>query len=149
VCNFFVVWASCNYPLLGHTTSQGRCWAAIQFSHHPEPSGHAVHGKVDGRRWRTTWSTVCFSASHSHAAEWAIPHLCKQKRPTTVWRRLSQTHTVLGWAIPGRWVLMSGVKAQSLIVLSSHSAFHLWCTHSAALLLLSDELTSHRCLHKE
>jgi len=36
------------YPLLGRTRSRGRCWAAIQLSHRPEPSGHAVHGKVDG-----------------------------------------------------------------------------------------------------
>ena len=26
----------------------GRCWAVIRLSHRPEPSGHAVHGKVDG-----------------------------------------------------------------------------------------------------
>jgi len=35
-------------PLLGRTRSRGRCWAAIQLSHRPEPSGHAVHGEVDG-----------------------------------------------------------------------------------------------------
>ena len=48
--------------------------------------------------WRTTWSTVCFSAPHSQAAEEAIPHLYKQeqKRPTPVRRRLSRTHAVLG-----------------------------------------------------
>ena len=34
-------------PLLGSTRSRGRCWAAIRFSHRPEPSGHAVHGEVD------------------------------------------------------------------------------------------------------
>ena len=45
---FFIVWASCNNPLLGWTKSQGRCWAIIQLSHHPEPSGCAVHGDVDG-----------------------------------------------------------------------------------------------------
>ena len=31
-------------PLLGRTRSRGRCWAAIQLSHRPAPSGHAVHG---------------------------------------------------------------------------------------------------------
>ena len=30
--------------------------------------------------WRTTWSTVCFSAPHSQAAEEAIPHMYKQER---------------------------------------------------------------------
>jgi len=35
-------------PLLGRTWSRGRCWAAIRLSHRPEPSGHAVHGEVDG-----------------------------------------------------------------------------------------------------
>ena len=36
------------YPLLGRARFQGRCWAAIKLSHRPEPSGHAVHGEVDG-----------------------------------------------------------------------------------------------------
>ena len=35
-------------PLLGRTRSWGRCWAVIRLSHRPEPSGHAVHGVVDG-----------------------------------------------------------------------------------------------------
>ena len=35
-------------PLLGRTTSRGRSWAAIRLCHRPEPSGHAVHGEVDG-----------------------------------------------------------------------------------------------------
>ena len=35
-------------PPLGRTRSWGRCWAAIRLSHRPEPSGHAVHGEVDG-----------------------------------------------------------------------------------------------------
>jgi len=53
--------------------------------------------------WRTTWSTACFSAASSQAAEGAIPHFCKQerKRPTPVWRRLSQTNAVPGMTIPG------------------------------------------------
>ena len=36
------------YPLLGRTRSRGRCWAAIQLSHHREPSGRAVHEEVGG-----------------------------------------------------------------------------------------------------
>ena len=35
-------------PLLGRTRSRGRCWASSRLSHRPEPSDHAVHGKVDG-----------------------------------------------------------------------------------------------------
>jgi len=31
-------------PLLGRTRSRGRCWTAIQLSHRPGPSGHAVRG---------------------------------------------------------------------------------------------------------
>jgi len=52
-------------------------------------------------QWRTTWSTVC-SASHSQAAEEAIPHLYRQerKRLTPVRRRLSRTQALLGRVIP-------------------------------------------------
>jgi len=35
-------------PLLGRTRSRGRCWAAIQLFHRPEPLSHVVHGEVDG-----------------------------------------------------------------------------------------------------
>ena len=34
--------------LLGRTRSRAQYSAAIQLSHHPEPSGRAVHGEVDG-----------------------------------------------------------------------------------------------------
>ena len=77
-----------------------------------------------------------------------IPHLCKQerKRPTLLKRRLSRTPTVLGKAIPGGWVPMSGMEVRSLVVLSlsNHSALHRWSAQSTTLmlLLLSDELTS-------
>ena len=55
------------------------------------------------RYWRTTWSTVCCSASHSQAAEEAIPPLYKQKwkRQTPVRRRLSWTQALLGRVTPG------------------------------------------------
>jgi len=36
------------YPLLGRARYRGRCWAAIRLSHHPEPSGRAVHREVNG-----------------------------------------------------------------------------------------------------
>ena len=35
-------------PLLGRIRSRGKCWAAIQLSHRPALSGHAVHEEVDG-----------------------------------------------------------------------------------------------------
>jgi len=54
----------------------------------------------------------------------------------------SQTHAVLGRAIPGGRVPMLGMKAQNLVVFSNHSAFHWWSTQSAALLLSLDELMS-------
>ena len=38
----------CYCPLLGPTRFRGRCWAAIQLSHRPEPSGRAVHREFDG-----------------------------------------------------------------------------------------------------
>jgi len=41
--NFFIVWVSSCCPLLGCTRSHGKCSAAIQLSHCPELSGHAVH----------------------------------------------------------------------------------------------------------
>jgi len=37
---------------------------------------------------------------------------------------LSETQAVLGRVIPGGWVPVSGMKIQSLVVLSNHSAFH-------------------------
>ena len=93
--------------------------------------------------WRTTWSAVCSSAPHSQAADEAIPHLYRQerKRPTTVRRRLSWTQVVLGRVTLGGWVPVSGMK--SLVGLFDHSAFHWWCAHCAAsMLVLSDELMS-------
>ena len=44
----FTVWASSCNPLLGRTRSRGKYWTAIPLSHRPEPSGHTVHGEVDG-----------------------------------------------------------------------------------------------------
>ena len=88
-------------PLLGHTRSRGKCWAAIPLSHHPDPwIGH----------WSTTWSTVWSSAPHSQPAGEAIPHLCKPewKHSTLVRRRLSRTHAVLGRVIPRGWVFGVG-----------------------------------------
>jgi len=109
---FFVVWASCYRPLPGGTRSRGRCWAAIRFS-----SSRTVRPCSPwGGRWighrRTTFSTICSSASHSQAAEEAIPHVCKQecKHPTPVRRRLSRTYAVLGRVMPG------GMRQESFLL---------------------------------
>jgi len=117
-----------------------RCWAAIQLSHHPEPSGHALNGEVDGLdiRGQHGWQFVLLC--HTHRPRGDKPHLCKQeqKHPTPVWRQLSQTHALLGRVISGGWVPV--MKVQSLIVLSNYSAFHWWSAQSTALLMLLDEL---------
>jgi len=97
------------------------------------------------RHWRTTWSTVCFSAPHSQAAEEAIPHLYKheRKRPTSVGRQLSRTQALLGRVIPGGWIPVSGIKMRSLVGLSTHSALHWWSAHCAAsMMLLPEKLMS-------
>jgi len=69
-----------------------------------------------------------------------MPHLCKQerKRPTPVRRRSSRNNAVLGRAIRGGWVQMTGMKVRSLVVFSNRSAFPRLSTQSAALLMLSD-----------
>jgi len=46
--NLFVVRTSSFKPLLSCTRFWSRCWAAIQLSHCPDLSGHAVHEEVDG-----------------------------------------------------------------------------------------------------
>ena len=137
---FFIVWVSSFNPLLGRTRSRGRCRAAIRLSHRPEPSGRAIHGQVDGLDSEGQYGQPVYSsATHSQAAEEAITHLFKQewKRPTPVRRRLSPTQALLGRAIPGVWVPMSGIKVRSLVAFSNHSAFHRWPAQSAARLLLS------------
>jgi len=70
-------------PLLGHTRSQGKCWAAIWLSHHPELAGRAVYEEVSGLdiggqhgRWfvllcythRPQGLMVCSSVLHSQAS---------------------------------------------------------------------------------
>jgi len=59
---------------------------------------------------------ICITQKQRKNMEW--------KFPTAVRRRLSRTHTVLGRAIPGEWVPVSGMKVRSLVVLSNDSAFH-------------------------
>ena len=70
--------------------------------------------------------TVDSSAPHSQVTDEAIPHLYKQEqeRPRLVRRRLSWTHTFLGWAIPGGLAPVSRMKVRSHVVFSNHSACH-------------------------
>ena len=104
-----------------------------------------------GRRigqWRTIRATVCSSAPHTQATEAAISHLCKQeqKRRTSVQRRLSRIHAVLGRVIREGWAPMSGMNVRKscsdlqplripLVIRPEH----------ALLLLSSDELMSYCC----
>ena len=74
-----------------------------------------------------------------------MPHLYKQERkwPTPVRGRLSRTQALLGKVILGVCVPVSGIKVQSPMGLSAHSAFHWWSGHCAAhMLWLSEKLTS-------
>ena len=121
--------------------------AAIRLSQHPEPSGCALHGKVDGLDIGGRHGRQFALLRHTHKPQRAIRHLCQQerKRPTPVQRRLSRTPAALEKAIPGGWVLVSGMKGRSLVVLSKHSSFHRWSAQSPALLLSSDQLMSCFC----
>jgi len=133
-------------PLLGRTRSRGRCWAAIRLSHLPEPSGHTVHGEVDGLDIEGQHGRRFVLLRHTkQAAEEAVPHLYieERKRPTPVRRRLSRTQAILGRVALGGWVLVSGMKLWSLVGLSARPEFQWWSTHCAtSMLLLSDELMS-------
>jgi len=60
-----VVWASFFKPLHGRTRSRGRCWAPIQLSHHPAPSGRAVH-EVGGLDIRGRHCRLFVLLRHTH-----------------------------------------------------------------------------------
>jgi len=62
-------------PLLGCTRSWGRCWAAIQLSYRPEPSGHAVHGEVDGLDIGGHNGRYVFCATLTHHKGGHVPFL--------------------------------------------------------------------------
>ena len=91
----------------------------VSSSRTVRPCSPSWGGRLTGHE--KTWLTVCSSAPHSQAAEKAIPHLCKQewKRLTPVRRWLSWIHAIFSTAILWGWVPMSGMKVQSLVVLSN------------------------------
>ena len=89
--NFLLHHLSEFYPLLGRSRSRGKCWAAIPLSHRPEPSGHAVHGEVDGLDIGRQHGRRFVLLRHSHRPQRGHIHLCQQERerPTLVRRRIS------------------------------------------------------------
>ena len=96
----FFFWASCsNHCLAAPDLGAGVEQPLDSLIVHNRQCIQSMGRSID---WRTTWSTVCSSASQSQAAEEAIPHLNKQerKRPSPVRRRLSRTQAR---EQPGLW----------------------------------------------
>ena len=116
-----IVWASCFRPLLGCTRSRGRIWAANRLSHHPEPSGRAIHWEVDGLDIRKEHGQRFDLLRHTRKPQTRHTHLCK-KRLTPMWRRLSRTRIVLGRAIQGVGAV-SRMKVRSLVALLESKEF--------------------------
>ena len=91
-------------PLLGRTRSRGRCWAAIQLSHRPEPSGHAVHGEVDGLDIGGQHGRRLILLRHTHRPQRRPYPICTS-RSGNVWHRceggLSRTQALLGGSFQG------------------------------------------------
>jgi len=67
-------------PLLGRTTSRCRCWAAIRLSHRPEPTGHAVHGKVDRLDIGGQHGLRSVPLRHSHKTQKGPYPICTSRR---------------------------------------------------------------------
>ena len=136
-CFIIIFWACSFITLLGRNRSWG-CWAANRLSHHPEPSGHAIHEEVD---------SLDIGRQHGQQFD-LLRHTPKpQKQPYCICVNRSRNICHLcggGWAraVLGRPFQEgeSGMKARSLVVLSKLSTFHQWSAQTVALLLLSDEL---------
>ena len=113
------------YPLLGR--ARFRAGVEQPFNCLIVQNRQSMQSMMRSMDWTLEDNMVdgSFFCPHSQAAEEAIPHLYKQesKRPTPVRRWLSRTPAVLGRAILGGWVPMSGMKVRGLVVLSNHSAF--------------------------
>jgi len=93
-------------PLLGSTTSRGRCWAAIRLSHHPEPSGCAVHEEGDGLDSEGQYSRWFVLLRHTHRRQWS------QWRAEVWWC----PGRLLDWMSPYQILLLSsGVRGSLLL----------------------------------
>jgi len=83
---FFLLSEFFFYPLLGRARFWGRCWADIQSSHRPEPSGRAVHGEVDrmdiGGQHGRRFVLLC----HTHRPQRRPYSICTS-RSWNVWHR--------------------------------------------------------------
>ena len=122
---------------------------AREFSQHLVSSSKTVRPYIPvGARCvghdEIMWSAVCSVAPHSQFGEGARPHLymSEPKRPVPERNRLSLTQDALGRLIPNGLVETLGMKAWSADVLVEYSKFQLVFAHCAALMPISDRLSS-------
>ena len=109
---------------------RGRCWAAIRLSHRPEPSGRV--GSMD---WTVEDDMVdgLFYATLTGRRGGHTPVVqAGAETSDTGAEGFSRTQALRGRVIPRVCVPVSGIKMQSLVGLSTHSAFHWWSAHRAA-----------------
>jgi len=71
--------ASSFNTLRNSRTSTRRCWAAIQLSNHPELSGRAVHGEVDGLDIRGRHDRPFVLLRHTHRPQRRPYLICASK----------------------------------------------------------------------
>jgi len=137
-----IIWASSFSPLLGLTRSRSRCWVANRLSHHPEPSGCAIHGEVAG-----------LNSGRQHVQRFDIPlHTHKPRSGHTPFVQIGAETSDTGaeavepdqrcsWQGYSRRV-GRGWKYGSRSALQ-HFSIHRWSAQSVALMLLSsNELMS-------
>lgn len=142
-----VVWASCYYQLIGRTRSQDRCWAAIQLSCHPGPSGHVLKREVEELDSKGQHGQQTVLMPHTYKQEKGPYSVCVS-RSGNVWNQCEgseagPTLSLAGLIQASGWLPMIRMKARSLVVFSNYSIFHQWSAQSTTLpLLLSDELMS-------
>jgi len=143
----FIICMSSSNPLLGHTRSQGRCWAAIQLSCHPGPSGHVLKREVEELDSKGQHGQQTVLMPHTYKQEKGPYSVCVS-RSGNVWNQCEgseagPTLSLAGLIQASGWLPMIRMKARSLVVFSNYSIFHQWSAQSTTLpLLLSDELMS-------
>ena len=123
-------------PLLAHTRSQGRCWAAIQLSHHPELPVCAVYGEINGLDIQVQHGWRFVLLCHTHRPQTGPYSVCvsRVELSDTGVDVVKQNPCFYWKIIPGGWVLMSGIK-YSPTVLSNHS-FNWRSTQSASIIVV-------------